>query len=735
MKKTIQLQGLDCANCAAELERKIAKLEGVRSANLTFVTQKLIVEYDSDDVLQEILHTANTFEEISVADAENEHAHHTHTECTCGHCHSHEHHEHNHEHHNHEHKSHVHTSQTKKEGHKQEWLTIALSALLFGIGIVMENLGWQMVGKIIAYVCFAIAYLVVGYPVLKSTWKNIKKGRIFDENFLMTVASIGAVCIGETEEAVLVMLLYQIGELLQAIAVGSSRKSIADLMELKSEWATVVVNGEYKQIAPEEIRVGDILVVKAGERAAVDGILLSEEGLLDTKSLTGESEYRAVKCGEEILSGCINVGGMYEMKAVRAYKDSAVSRILNLVENASSVKAEPEKFITKFAKYYTPIVCGLACIVAFLFPLLDGLLFGNGVIYKDFARWVQSALTFLVISCPCALIISVPLTYFSGLGACAKSGILVKGATHFDVAASASMVAFDKTGTLTLGDFTVCEVYPAAGYTDKEILEIAAAIEKGSAHPIAKAFENLETEYKAENIREVAGKGLIATINGERYLLGIEKLLRENGVSVTVRDGAYTLIYLAKEREFLGGFAIGDKIKPETKDTISILRNMGIDRLIMLTGDREERAYKIANAAGMYEVNAGLLPDQKLAKVKELRREGTVIYVGDGINDAPVMTVADCAVSMGTLGSDAAVEASDMVLVSDCLTGLPKAIRIARYTKRIVLQNIVGSIALKILFMVLGLCGVLPLWLAVFADVGVMLLAVLNSFRVRWIKY
>ena len=724
MKKTIQLQGLDCAGCAAELETIIASIDGVSAASVVFMTQKLIVEYDNEDVLSRIIDAVNHFEEVSVTADGHEHAHeHSHSgheECKCGHCH----HDHEHEHEGHD----------TKKSHKEDWIKITFSAVFFGLGILLENIGLQLVGRIAAYVCFAFAYVIVGYPVWKATLSNLKKGRIFDENFLMTVASIGAVCIGETEEAVLVMLLYQIGELLQSIAVGRSRKSISDLMELKSEWATIIVDGEYKRVTPEEIKIGDVLVVKAGEKAPVDGILLSKEGLLDTKSLTGESAYKQVKAGEEILSGCINVGGMYEMKAIRAYEDSAVSRILDLVENSSSAKAEPEKFITKFAKYYTPIVCAMACVVAFLFPLFDGLIAGNGVLYKDFGRWVQSALTFLVISCPCALIISVPLTYFSGIGACAKAGILVKGATHLDAAAKVQVAAFDKTGTLTKGNFVVCEIYPEDAWTEEELLAIAAAIEKGSSHPIAKAFEGLETPYKAEEVREVAGRGLTAVINGERYCFGIEKLLRENGVSVKTRDGAYTLLYLAKGKEFLGGFAIGDKIRDEAKWTISKLKDMGISRVLMLTGDREERAYKIANAVGMYEVNAELLPDQKLAKAKELKQEGALMYVGDGINDAPVMMVADCAVSMGRLGSAAAVEASDFVLISDNLSALPKGLAIAKKTRSIVMQNIIGSIVLKIGFMVLGLCGVLPLWIAVFADVGVMLLAVLNSFRVRVVK-
>lgn len=735
MKKTIQLTGLDCAACAAELEEIIGDIDGVISASVVFVTQKLIVEYDTDECLQKIIAAANDFEEVSVVEAENfgqstngAHAHH----------HEHKHaHEHEHGHCDCECCAHSHTnSETngkEKNAHRREWLQILISAVCFGLGILFENVGWRLVGRIISYVCFAVAYFVVGLSVWKETISNLKKGRIFDENFLMALASVGAVCIGETEEAVLVMLLYQIGELLQAIAVGSSRKSIADLMELKSESATLVTETGYKHVLPEEIEIGDVFVVKAGEKVPVDGVLVSDEGIWDTKSLTGESEYRHAKKGEEVLSGCINAGGVCEIRAVRVYQDSAVHKILDLVENASSAKAQPEKFITKFAKYYTPIVCVLACVVAFVCPLFNGWISG-GVLYKDFGRWVQSALTFLVISCPCALIISVPLTYFSGIGVCAKAGVLVKGATHLDEAAKVKIAAFDKTGTLTKGNFTVCAVYPENGQTEEDILSIAAAIEEGSAHPIAKAFENESTERKAEDVLEASGRGLIAYIDGERYYLGAALLLRENGIEIAEREGAYTFVYLAKETTFLGSIAIGDRVREEAKETIKALKKMGVEQTVMLTGDRKERAMQIADEVGIDEVNAELLPDQKLEKAKAWQQKGKLLYVGDGINDAPVMTIADCAVSMGGLGSAAAVEASDMVLISDCLSALPKGIAIARKTRRIVMQNIIGSLLMKVGFMVLGLCGVLPLWLAVFADVGVMLLAVLNSFRVRRTK-
>lgn len=767
MKKTLNITGLDCAGCAAELEEELAKIEGVTAVSVSFVNQKITVDYDTDDSLSKVIEHANGFEEVKVVDEATMGKTILHLEnLDCPVCAE-------------ELQSDLqkikgvksvlvdYLSQTitldaeneetiakvvkkantfeevrvldgdryemKSNRRLREWCMIGISTLFFLAGILLEHLASGMVAKVFCYLCFAVAYVTVGYPVLVSTAKNIVKGRVFDENFLMTIASLGAIVIGEVSESVLVMLLYQIGELLQSIAVGSSRNSVAELMKLKSEQATIVVDGEQKIVRPEEVQVGDIVLVKAGEKVPVDGVLLDENATLDTKSLTGEAELRSFKKGEEILSGCINAGGMYEMKAVRPYQDSAVSKILDMVENASSGKAAPEKFITKFARIYTPVVCIAALVIAICSPLLSGLILDGRLYFKDWMRWLQSALTFLVISCPCALIISVPLTYFSGIGACAKKGILVKGATYLDVVAKVKTVAFDKTGTLTEGNFVICDVHAQKG-SEEELLGLIAAVERGSSHPIAKAFAALETEYVAENVTEEAGRGLRALINGEQVLVGNEKLLREENVDFVSVESAYTVVYLAKNGEYLGYAEIGDRIREEAKSTIDGLKQMGIKRLVMLTGDGERRAQKIANELDMYEVNAQLLPVDKLEKAEELKKDGALMYVGDGINDAPVMVTADCAVSMGKLGSAAAVDASDLVLISDDLSSLPKSVKIAKKTRTIVLQNIVFSIAMKIGFMVLGVLGVLPLWLAVFADVGVMLLAVLNSFRVRFTR-
>ncbi len=696
--RLLHIENLDCPVCGEALQSDLQKIKGVNTVRVDYVTQTIAVDYKTEAALQKVIDVANKFEEVRVLDG---------TESSDG--------------------------KKSKNRRLKSWLTIFVAALLFAAGLVLEYVGSGKVADIVRYVLYGLAYITVGYLVLISTAKNLVKGKIFDENFLMTVASIGAIVLGEYSESVLVMLLYQIGELLQGIAVDSSRASVTTLMGLKSEWTNVLTEDEYRQVKPEELSVGDIVLVKAGEKAPTDGVLLSEKATLDMKSLTGEAELRSVQSGQEILSGSINEGGVYQMQVARVYNDSAVGRILDMVENASQGKAKPEKFIAKFAKFYTPIVCILALLVAVGAPFLHGMIADGRFYFKDFSRWLQTALTLLVISCPCALIISVPLTYFSGIGVCAKKGILVKGATYLDVVAQAQTVAFDKTGTLTQGNFTVCAAYPNT-CEQEELLQLAAAAERLSSHPIAKAFQTVQTDKTATDGQEVAGRGIAAKIDGKTVLVGNEKLLADNGVSASVKESAYTVVYVAYNGAYMGCIEIGDKLRPEAKTAVQSLKNIGIKRCVMLTGDSRLRAEKIANEAGMDEVNAELLPDGKLRRAEELKKTGSLIYVGDGINDAPVMTAADCSVSMGKLGSASAIEASDLVLISDDLNALPQAVRIARKTRAIVMQNIVFSIVMKTAFMVLGAFGVLPLWLAVFADVGVMLLAVCNSFRVRFLK-
>ena len=687
MKKVLQLTGLDCAHCAAELEREISKLEGVRFASIVFVNQKLTVEYENEEALERVISHANAFEEVRVIEKENEESQGT---------------------------------------HKKELLSLAFVAIaLIVCGVLFHFASDTLVMTVTKYVVFGVLYAFVAYPVLVSTVKNLKKGKIFDENFLMTVASLGAFALGELFESVMVVLLYQTGETLQSIAVNASRRSVTKLMELKSEFA-VVIDETHGQITkkPEELQVGDILLVRTGEKIPVDGELLGENATLDGKSLTGEAEFQNRKKGDELLSGCINVGDAFTMRVTKPYLESAVKKILDLVENASASKATPEKFITKFARFYTPAVCGLAIAIGLFVPLFTG---------NDFTRWVKTALTFLVISCPCALVISVPLTYFSGIGTAAQNGVLVKGATHLDTLAKVKTVAFDKTGTLTKGEFSVCGAYGENGHSAEEVIQLAASLEKYSTHPIAKAFETQKDIYVVENIKEKAGRGLCGRIDGQEVLVGNAEHLQENGVAFVPnpKDFGYTLVYVAKNGEFIGVVEVGDEVRAEAKCVLQDLKQLGVAKTVMLTGDRQKRAEKIAQALAVDEVYSNLLPDGKMQIANTLKAKGSLVYVGDGVNDAPVMTVADCAASMGTLGSAAAVEASDMVLISDNLRGLCKGIKIAKKTRRIVMQNILFSIVMKAAFMALGVFGVLPLSLAVFADVGVMLCAVCNALRVR----
>ena len=661
MRTVLRIENLDCPVCAEALQTDLQKIDGITDVKVDYLTQTIALSYESENALKRAVDKTNRFEEVRVLDGG------------------------------------VYATKTKNP-HAKAWICIVISALLFAAGTLLQYFGDGKVAKIFCYIAYGLAYLAVGYPVWIATAKNLAKGRIFDENFLMALASVGAMALGEFGESVLVMLLYQLGELLQSIAVGSSRRSVTELMALKSTWATVVKDGEQRRVTPEELAVGDTVIVKAGERVPADGVLLSESAILDVKSLTGEAELCACKAGDEILSGSINAGGVYEMKVIRPYQESAVCRILDMVENASAGKSTPEKFIAKFARIYTPVVCVLAVLLAVCAPLCQGLLTENRLYFKNVDGWIRSALTFLVVSCPCALVISVPLTYFSGIGACAKNGILVKGATYLDAFAKARVAAFDKTGTLTEGNFTVCgtHVFAGADVTENELLGLAAAVEKGSSHPIAAAFAAYSTPYIAQNVTEHAGRGLSATVDNALVLVGNAALLAEYGIAVENADGAYTQVHVARQGAYLGVVEIGDKIREESGRVLAELKKQGVQRTVMLTGDSPQRAGAVADEVGVDEAYAALLPDEKLNKASALKESGTLIYVGDGINDAPVMMAADCAVSMGKLGSAAAIEASDLVLISDDLSALHKGLKIARKTRKIALQNIVFSIVMKV---------------------------------------
>lgn len=701
MKKKLQLKNLDCANCARALEEEIAALDGVTHASVDFMRQSLTLEYESEAALAAAIGKANSFEDVRVAEEDG----------------------------------------SKAKGvwreHRGEAVSVIVAAVLLIAGIILEEAFadaggvlavYSLFGETVlltpallaAYILFAGAYFTVGWKILWETCKNIAHGRIFDENFLMTLASVGAIVLGQYAEAAEVMVLYCLGELLQGIAVGSSRRSIASLMDLKSETATILSADGEKTVPPEEIRKGDILLVRAGEKIAADGVVVRGETELDTKSLSGEAMLRPVTVGDAVLGGSINTGGVIEVRAEKDYSDSTVAKILDLVENSAAKKAKSEKFITKFAKIYTPVVVCAALLVAFLAPAFTGDYAAN------LGAWVYRALTFLVISCPCALVISVPLSYFSGIGFAAKFGILVKGSTGLDALAKAQIAAFDKTGTLTYGNFAIGQVHG----NKERALAVAAAAEKNSSHPVAEAFAHIPTPYTGVNAKELAGRGVVCEIEGKTALAGNKKLLEEYGVSAPDFGGG-TLVYVALGGEYLGCAVIEDKVKENAGEAVAALRAQGMRACYMLTGDNKERAEAVAAEVGLDGVYAGLLPDEKLNVARRLKEQGSLLYAGDGINDAPVLVEADAGVSMGGVGSDAAIEASEVVLMRDDLSLLPLGRRIAKRTRGIVLQNIVFSILIKVAVMVLGLFDLIPLGIAVLADVGVMMLAVLNSFRTR----
>lgn len=682
MRKEIKIVGLDCGKCAMALEERLKRTEGVTSARVDFVRQKVIIEYSAPQAHERAVAEINGFENVRVVQSESEGA----------------------------------------RGRAAEIACIVLSFAFLVAGLLLEYFAAGQAAEIACYVLYGLSYLIVGWKILWETVKNILRGEIFDENFLMTIASIGAIALGQYAEAAEVMALYSLGEFLQSLAVGASRRSIASLMQLKSETATLLTAEGEKVIPPEEIRKGDRLLVKAGEKVAADGIVVRGVTSLDTRSLSGEAMLRDVGEGDRIPGGCINAGGVIEVVAEKDYADSTVAKILDLVENSAEKKAKSEQFITKFAKIYTPAVCLAALLIAFLAPVF------TGAYLENLGAWVNRALVFLVISCPCALVISVPLSYFSGIGYAAKHGVLVKGSTGLDALACARIAAFDKTGTLTYGNFVLGKVWAE---DEKEFLEVAAAAEKNSSHPLAEAFRALPTPYTAENVTEHPGYGIECTIGGERVLAGNKKWMDVCGISVQNCDGAGTLVYVAKGGKYLGCAVIGDEVKENARDSLDALRREGIAACYMLTGDSTERAREVARQVGTDGVFAELLPADKLAAAQNLREQGKLMYVGDGINDAPLLMQADAGVSMGGVGSDAAIEASEVVLMRDDLSLLPFARRVAKRTRGIVMQNILFSIAVKVAIMALGLFGLIPLGLAVFADVGVMLLAVLNSFRTR----
>ena len=589
----------------------------------------------------------------------------------------------------------------------------------------------------IAAVLYMVPYFVIGYDILKKAWKGILKRQVFDENFLMAVATVGAIALGEFREGVAVMLFYQIGELFQSVAVGKSRKNIAALMDIRPDYANIVVDGQLEKVDPDEVEIGTTIVVNPGEKVPIDGVIIEGNTSLNTSALTGESVPRDAACGDEVISGCINLTGTIHIRTTKEFGDSTVSKILDLVENSSLKKSRSENFITKFAKYYTPAVCYSALALALIPPIFN-MIMGNPAAWQT---WIIRALTFLVISCPCALVISIPLSFFGGIGCASTNGILVKGSNYLEALAATKYIVFDKTGTLTKGVFEVTGNYPENGFSQDELLYYAAYAESGSSHPISlslkKAYaDKLELE-RVSGIEEVAGHGVKAVVDGKKVAAGNVKLMNKVGASVASEHDDGTAVYVAIDGVYAGCITISDVVKPTSKEAIAGLKAGGI-KTVMLTGDTARTAQRVGTELGLDEIHSELLPADKVAQVERLLGEKgakeNLAFVGDGINDAPVLSRADIGVAMGALGSDVAIEAADVVLMDDDPAKLALAMRISTRTLTIVRQNIVFALAVKLVCLLLGAIGIANMWVAIFADVGVMVLAVLNATRALRIK-
>ena len=585
---------------------------------------------------------------------------------------------------------------------------------------------------------FMIPYLVIGYDILQKAWKGIRNRQVFDENFLMAVATVGALCLGDFKEGTAVMLFYQIGELFQSYAVGKSRRNISELMDIRPDYANVERDGNLEQVDPDEVEVGSVIVVQPGEKVPIDGTVIEGNSTLNTSALTGESLPREVKEGDEIISGCINMSGVLKICTTKEFGESTVSKILDLVENSSSRKSRSENFISKFARYYTPIVCYSALALALLPPIIRMLFMG---MTPQWGEWIYRALTFLVISCPCALVISIPLSFFAGIGGASKAGVLVKGSNYLETLAQTKYVVFDKTGTLTKGVFEVCGVHHNT-LEDHKILEYSAMAECASSHPISKSLQKAYGKEidrsRVTDIREISGNGVTAIVDGVSVAVGNGKLMDSLGIKYVECSQVGTIVHVALDGQYAGHILIADVLKPTSAEAVRQLKKSGIRETVMLTGDMERVARQAASEIGVDKVYSELLPADKVAKVEEMiDRKGAkekLAFVGDGINDAPVLSRADIGIAMGALGSDAAIEAADVVLMDDDPLKVAKAVRIARKCMRIVYENIYFAIGIKILCLILGAVGIANMWLAIFADVGVMVIAVLNAIRALFVN-
>ena len=703
VKKEYLLKGLDCPNCSAKIEKEVGELNGVNSSMMNLMKQTLTVSVDVSAVatiskqIEMIVHNHEPEVEVSeyIAESINKKK----------------------------------TNAVKDDEDESKKMTIRL---ITGAAIYAVGMGLSAFVKVPLFVELAFliaAYIILGGDVVMRAVKNISKGRVFDENFLMSLSTVGAFVIGEYPEAVAVMLFYQVGEFFQDMAVKRSRKSIADLMDIRPDSATVSRNGELFTVAPETVAVGEVIVVKPGEKIPLDGVVLDGESMLDTKALTGESVPRNVKKGEEALSGCINQSGVLTIQVTKGFGESTVSKIIDLVENASSRKAPTENFITTFARYYTPVVVILAAILAIVPPLAFG---------EEWIEWIRRGFVFLVISCPCALVISIPLTFFGGIGAASKHGVLVKGSNYLEALNSVSVVVFDKTGTLTKGVFKVTDILPENGFDKEQVLECAANAESFSNHPIAKsilaAYGKEIDQESIEDYKEISGHGISVEVAGKKVFAGNITLMDKENISYNFCDKVGTKVYVAVDGQYAGCILITDEVKADSKKAIADLKRIGVEKTVMLTGDDEKIGKAVAEELKLDEYYAQLLPDQKVEKLELLdskKRQGSKLaFIGDGINDAPVLARADIGIAMGGLGSDAAIEAADVVLMTDEPSKLVEAIEVAKSTKRIVIQNIVIALSIKGVFLVLGAFGIAGMWEAVFGDVGVAMIAVLNAMRI-----
>ncbi|MSS42223.1 cadmium-translocating P-type ATPase [Anaerosalibacter bizertensis] len=695
-KKEFILEGLNCANCANKIEKKANDINGVDNATLDFVSKKLKVQIeadnDSDKISNEIKTIVNELEP-HVRVIEKESLSHSH--------------EHDHSHGN------IEKSQVAK---------IIIAVILYLIPIILKLEGSSR------FAFFFVSYIVVGGEILLRAARNISKGQIFDENFLMALATIGAFAIGEYPEGVAVMLFYQIGELFQDMAVGHSRKSIKALLDIRPDYANLKEGKNIRKVEPAEVKVGDYIVVKPGEKIPLDGIVIEGNSTVDTSNITGENVPRSVGSGESVLSGFVNNQGLLTIEVSKEFGESTVSKILDLVENASSKKAPTENFITVFARYYTPVVVISALVIAFIPPLLFNL---------NLSDWIYRALIFLVISCPCALVISIPLGFFGGIGGASKTGILIKGGNYLDALNQVDTIVMDKTGTLTKGVFKVTEIEAVEDFTEDEVLEYAAFGEAFSNHPIGKSIieaygKDIDNKI-IESYREISGKGIKAEINGDEIIVGNRRLFEDEGIFVEDKKSFGTIVYVSKNNKYIGNIIISDEIKEDAKETISQFKELGIKETIMLSGDNKLVANEVGKSLGIDGVYGELLPQDKVSILEKIMnekgKEGKVAFVGDGVNDAPVLARADVGIAMGGLGSDAAIEAADIVIMTDEPKKISTGIKISKRTKKIVTQNIIFALGVKLIVLILGAFGVATMWEAVFADVGVSIIAILNSMR------